>query len=33
MAIANSAPHEFDIARFVLETYQAISVFPTGRRR
>lgn len=32
MAITNSAPHEFDIARFVLETdYTAISVFqPAG---
>lgn len=32
MAITNSAPHEFDIARFVLETdYTAISVFqPTS---
>lgn len=32
MAITNSAPHEFDIARFVLETdYTSISVFqPTG---
>ena len=28
MAITNSAPHEFDIARFVLDTdYQSISVF------
>jgi myo-inositol 2-dehydrogenase / D-chiro-inositol 1-dehydrogenase len=28
MAITNSAPHEFDIARFVLETeYESISVF------
>ena len=32
MAISNSAPHEFDIARFVLDTeYQSISVFrPLG---
>lgn len=32
MAITNSAPHEFDVARFVLGTdYRAISVFqPTG---
>ena len=32
MAITNSAPHEFDIARFVLDTdYTAVSVFQPGR--
>lgn len=31
MAITNSAPHEFDVARFVLDTdYRAISVFQPG---
>jgi myo-inositol 2-dehydrogenase / D-chiro-inositol 1-dehydrogenase len=33
MAITNSAPHEFDIARFMLDTdYESISVFRPGLR-
>jgi len=32
MAISNSAPHEFDVARFVLDTdYRAVSVFQPTR--